>query len=171
MENAEAPKAAESTEKPVVERKLSPREKAAMAGYIPLNTNPIDRFTPLFFKENYPAPEWPVFEILKPTPLDRVANMEANSEAVRAAFKGEAKEHEIDPAGVAREIYETAKEKLSGFSNYKSFSGEEIKFEAGNDKKITDDCLKRMGWQVLVDVRNRYFQLFELTVKELESLG
>lgn len=175
METQEAVPAppTESAEKPVVERRLTPQEKAALGGWIPLDTEKMDRYTPAFFKENFPAPEWPVFEILKPRPSDRLRIMERNPELIQAQQKAvaEGKNPDVDPVKMAKEVYRTVRERLSGFSNYRTFRGQQIAFEKGDDGKISDACLDNLGESLIMDLYFRYMSLFNLTPRELEGLG
>ncbi len=176
MEPQEAPQSPpEPGTKPVVERRFTPQQLAAMAGYIPLNTEPLDRFTPPLLKQILPVADWPVILILKPTPIDRVKSMERNSEAAnaaaRAVLSGEKPEEKVDVVAFGKEVYETAKERIRGLENYRTLAGEEIAFQADPDGRISDECLRKLGWQLLVDVRNRYFDLFNLSPQELEGLG
>lgn len=175
-------------EKPIIKRELTPEYKAAAAMYIPITTNPIDKFTPDFLKESLPREKWPVVFIRKPGSLDMVESMERTAIEVRKALRehiGDAGDPPVETnppsenekavlskesiASVGREAIKTWRERVTRFENVTAYDRSELKWEE-KDGSITDSCLNMVPWRLLIEVHFRYDSLFSLTELEKEGL-
>jgi len=170
-----------------VEKRMSPEYRAALNRYIPITSDPIDRFTPAYLRAQYPQEKWPVIHIRKPGSLDLIAGMEADaalqkdSESQPQAVVGlespteggeAAAPPKIKPSEVAalgREAVKTWRERVLKFENMVAFDGSQLTFQEKGGV-ITDECLNQIPWQTFLAVHFRYNALFSLTDLEREGL-
>lgn len=160
-------------------RKLTPQIKAAvMGGWIPIDCDPVERFTP----EALRGDDQPVFLIRKPNLIDGLRKSIHNPEEARAeAERSRARSKkikegagvEVDPADMAREIIMRIRDHVVGWENFKSASGELIPFVAGPDGCISDDSLTVLGraWALVYAIYSRIMELEHLTDLEKEGFG
>jgi hypothetical protein len=167
-----------------VEKRMSPEYRAAMAGYIPISIDPIDRFTPDWCKEHLQTPKWPIVHIRKPGPLDIVQVMERQISEEAAKAKTIAAESAADQeiSAVAerskrlflmrmgQEAIRTWRERVVKFENMTDAAGRELKWDADEKGVITDACLNALPWNMVTAVHFRYDSLFSLTEMEKEGL-
>lgn len=165
-----------------VEKRMSPEYRAAMARYIPISTDPIDKYTPDWFKENMPAPKWPVIHIRKPGPIDIVNVMERQASEGLREGAGPSQETTEESPGVkeknkrmfllrmSQEAIRTWRERVEKFENLTDPNGHELKWCADDKGVITDACLNLVPWNLVLDVHMRYDALFDLTPMEKEGL-
>lgn len=132
-------------------RQYTPKvRKAVLAGWMPIDIDPIDRFVPDFFKgQNNP----PTFLILKPSEIDGLRELQNNPDYSRAVADQVKAEGEIlasDKAKVefeslrnyAKSIENSCKTYCIGWENWRDGNGVEIPFVADKNGKMNDETIR-----------------------------
>ncbi len=180
------------------ERRLTPElRNAVMTGWIPIDTDPLDRFTPDFFKsDDYPIK--PVFVIRKPTQMDLMRSKQPESgkllEQARKDFweleglakleakvaEEKVKAWETTPeyqrmlaAALADAMAASCQGFLVGWEDWCDSHGNAIRFVAGRDGGPSPESLRILerAWSVMLAIHLRCQSLAHLSGLELDSFA
>lgn len=179
-------------------RRLTPELRAAViGGWTPIDTDPLDRFVPDFFKtDDYPIK--PVFVIRKPTQMDLMRAKQPESgkrlEEARKSFwdreglaKLEAKAAEekvkaweatpeyqrMLAAALADAMAASCQGFLVGWEDWNDAHGKPIPFVAGRDGGPSPETLRILerAWSVMLAIHLRCQSLTHLSGLELDSFA